>query len=90
MLQDMINKKIDVLRKDNPSRYSQFLDRLSDITEDNIRRYGFRNMDEIPIKEKIYHGFQFKYLVAFDKASNDRWDAILNTNHKVPLICEPS
>lgn len=90
MLQEMINKKIDILRKDNPLRYSQFLDRLSDITEDNIRRFGFRNMNEIPIEEKIYHGFQFKYLVAFDKASNDRWDTILNTNHKVPLICEPN
>ena len=90
MLQEIINKKIDVLRKENHSRYIQFLDRLSDVSEDNIRRYGFMNMGEIPIKEKIYHGFQFKYLVAFDKASNDRWDAILNTNHRVSLICEPS
>ena len=53
MLQEIINKKIDVLRKENHSRYIQFLDRLSDVTEDNIRRYGFMNMGEIPIKEKI-------------------------------------
>lgn len=86
MVNEIINEKIEILKSEEPSRYKEFLSRLSDIAEDNLKRYGFKNLIDIPAKEKVYHGFQFKYLVAVDKASNDRWEAVVNMNHRVSLI----
>lgn len=88
MLSALINKRIKNLKENDSSRYNQFLDRISDVAADNFMRFGFKDLNTVPLDEKIYHGCLFKHLLAADKASLDRWEAVINQSYNVGIVSD--
>lgn len=86
-LNSLMESKINIVKRKDNFRFVNFRDKILDIYDDNIKRFGVNCIfEELPFKSLCYHGCFFKQLIAFDKITNDRIDAIKNHKYSVKNI----